>query len=123
MSRSGSWMVIVSPVRMDDGRELQWHPPQPVAFSLVEAKALCDRAVPSRRRIMANLHRRPNDTYDPPNQHAALGSSGPNSAGRSRSSERRLVMRQVYTNVQTTLCTACTARAARVRDRGAEVAR
>lgn len=66
------WMVAVSPVLMDDERELQWHPPQPVAFSLVEAKRLCDRAVPRRLRIIGNLESRSNDTYQPTNQHKAL---------------------------------------------------
>jgi hypothetical protein len=68
----GHWVVAVSPVTMDDGRELQWHPPQPVAFSLVEAKRLCDRAVPRRRRLIGNLTRRPNDTYGPQNSQATL---------------------------------------------------
>jgi hypothetical protein len=68
----GHWIVAVSPVLMGDERELQWHPPQPVAFSLVEAKRLCDRAVPRRLAIIGNLERRPNDTYQPTNQHKAL---------------------------------------------------
>src|SRR5664279_77672 len=58
----GTWVVLVEPVNMDDGRELQWHPPQPVAFSLVEAKKLCDRAVPARSHILGNLVGRDNGT-------------------------------------------------------------
>lgn len=65
----GTWVVLVE---MDDGRELQWHPPQPVAFSLVEAKKLCDRAVPARRQIVGNLVRRDNGTYMPTNSHRTL---------------------------------------------------
>ena len=57
---------------MDDDRELQWHPPQPVAFSLVEAKRLCDRAVPRRRQIIGALKRRENDTFMPQNSRATL---------------------------------------------------
>src|SRR3954463_9853897 len=68
----GTWVVVVEAVDMDDGRELQWHPPQPVAFSLVEAQRLCARAVPTRRRIVGNLRRRDNDTYMPVNSHRAL---------------------------------------------------
>jgi hypothetical protein len=63
------WTVLVSPV---DGRELRWYPPQPIAFSLIEAKRLCDRAVPRRRRIMGNLSRRENDTYGPQNAQVTL---------------------------------------------------
>ena len=65
-------MVLVEPVEMDDGRELQWHLPQPVAFSLVEAKKLCDRAAPARRQIVGNLVRRDNGTYMPTNSHRTL---------------------------------------------------
>jgi hypothetical protein len=68
----GTWVVLVEPVEMDDGRELQWHPPQPIAFSLVEAKKLCDRAVPARRQIVGNLVRRDNGTYMPTNSHRTL---------------------------------------------------
>src|SRR3954463_7789484 len=68
----GTWVVLVEPVEMDDGRELQWHPPQPVAFSLVEAKRLCDRAVPARRQIVGTLRRRDNDPFEPVNSHRTL---------------------------------------------------
>jgi hypothetical protein len=44
---------------MDDGRELLWYPPQPVAFNLVEAKRARDRGAKSRRNIMAKLKKRP----------------------------------------------------------------
>jgi hypothetical protein len=68
----GTWAVVVSPVRMDDGRMLNWHPPQPVAFHLVEAKRLCDRAVPLRRRLVGNLAKRENDSYGPTNSRVPL---------------------------------------------------
>lgn len=68
----GHWAVLVEPVMMDDERELQWHPPQPVAFSLVEAKRLCDRAVPRRLRIMGSLKKRDNDTFMPQNSRVTL---------------------------------------------------
>jgi hypothetical protein len=68
----GHWAVLVEPVMMADERELQWHPPQPVAFSLVEAKRLCDRAVPRRRRIMGSLEKRNNDTFMPQNSRVTL---------------------------------------------------
>jgi hypothetical protein len=32
---SGHWFVLVEPVGMDDGRELNWHPPQPVSVLAV----------------------------------------------------------------------------------------
>jgi hypothetical protein len=68
----GTWAVAVSPVRMDDGRVLNWYSPQPVAFSLVEAKRLCDRAVPKRRQVLGNLRKRENDSYGPTNARVAL---------------------------------------------------
>ena len=40
---TGTWVQVLSPVLMDDGRELLWYPPQPVAFNLVEAKQARDR--------------------------------------------------------------------------------
>lgn len=57
---------------MDDGRMLNWHPPQPVAFNLVEAKWRCNRAVPRRRAIMGNVIGRRNGAYQPQNTHVAL---------------------------------------------------
>jgi hypothetical protein len=68
----GTWAVVVSPVRMDDGRMLNWHPPQPVAFHLIEGKRLCDRAVPKRRRLTGNLATRPNESYGPANSRIPL---------------------------------------------------
>lgn len=68
----GTWVVAVSPVRMDDGRMLNWHPPQSVAFNLVEAKRLCDRSAPRRRSIIGNLHTRPNDSFGPANSQALI---------------------------------------------------
>jgi hypothetical protein len=67
-----TWAVVVSPIRMDDGRMLNWHPPQAVAFHLIEAKRLCDRAVPKRRRLIGNLATRPNESYGPPNSRTPL---------------------------------------------------
>ncbi len=69
----GTWAILVSPVMLGDGRRLMWHPPQPVAFSLAQAKAHCDRAVPKRRRIMGNLVAREHgDGYVPQNARAVL---------------------------------------------------
>lgn len=68
----GHWAVAVEPVLMDDGRELQWLPPVPVAFSLVEAKRLSDRGVPRRKSVVGNLRRRDNGTYGPTNPQRAL---------------------------------------------------
>lgn len=48
-------LTVVSMVELDDGRTIGWYPPQAVAFSLVEAKQLCERAVPRRERIIQNL--------------------------------------------------------------------
>lgn len=53
-----TWAQVLSPVLMDDERELLWYPPQPVAFNLVEAKRVRDRGVRSRRNIMAKLKKR-----------------------------------------------------------------
>src|SRR5689334_14790903 len=36
--KPGDWIVAMSPVRLPDGRILAYHPPQPVAFNLIEAK-------------------------------------------------------------------------------------
>ena len=70
----GTWVVVMSPVALSDGRQLAWHPPQRVAFSLVEARKLCRRAAPKRRNIMGSLVRRPDDdrAYMPANSRAAL---------------------------------------------------
>jgi hypothetical protein len=65
----GDWMIAMSPVRMPDGQVLAYHPPQPVAFNLVEAKRHRDRGVKQRRAILGNLkmpdangHRRPQNS-------------------------------------------------------------
>ena len=68
----GIWAVVVEEVRMDDGRTLNWHPPQPVAFSLCEAKRLTDRALPRRLAIIGNLKTRENDSYGPQNSMRVL---------------------------------------------------
>jgi hypothetical protein len=67
-----TWALAMSPVRMTDGRLLNWHPPQPVAFNLVEAKRYCDRASKQRRQILGNLRLRPNDAYQPANTRAVV---------------------------------------------------
>jgi hypothetical protein len=68
----GTWMVRVSPVARKGEPELQWHPPQPVAFSLVEAKKLARRAAKRRRSIMGSLIGRSNGTLQPANTREAL---------------------------------------------------
>lgn len=66
----GTWALLVSPVAMPDGRMLNWHPPQPVAFSLVEARRLCDRVVAKRLNIIGNAPPRPNGSVGPDNPRA-----------------------------------------------------
>src|SRR4051794_6273878 len=66
-----TWVLGVSPVRMPDDRLLMWHPPQPVAFNLIEAKRARDRGARQRRAIMAKLRARP-DGYGPENARAAV---------------------------------------------------
>jgi len=70
--RAGDWMVVVSPVNLDDGRRLMWHPPQAVTFNLIEAKKHRDRGRSQRRSIIGNLERRRDGTYGPINSHATL---------------------------------------------------
>jgi hypothetical protein len=68
----GTWILGVSPVLMDDGEPLMWHPPQPVAFNLVEAKRHSDRGVKARRNIMAKLKRREKGALSPTNSAATI---------------------------------------------------
>jgi hypothetical protein len=70
--RQGDWIVVVSPVALEDGRQLMWHPPQAVTFNLLEAKKHNDRGVRQRRAIMGNLERRSDGTYGPTNSHAVI---------------------------------------------------
>jgi hypothetical protein len=56
---------------MDDGRRLMLHPPQPIAFNLIEAKRHQDRGVRTRRNIMGNLIAR-DGGYQPANTHRVL---------------------------------------------------
>lgn len=70
--RKGDWVVVVSPVNLEDGERLMWHPPQPVAFNLLQAKRNRDRGVRQRRRIMGNLTRRADGTLEPLNSHTAI---------------------------------------------------
>lgn len=70
--KKGDWVVVVSPVNLGDGERLMWHPPQPVAFNLLQAKRNRDRGVRQRRRIMGNLARRADGTLEPLNSHAAI---------------------------------------------------
>lgn len=64
--------MVVSPVNISEGRRLMWHPPQPVAFNLLEAKRHRDRGVSKRRNIMGNLIARDDGSLGPANTHAAL---------------------------------------------------
>jgi len=66
------WVVVVSPLELDDGRLLKWHPPQPVAFNLLEAKRYRDRGVKARRGILGNLVRRADGALQPSNTHATI---------------------------------------------------
>ena len=67
-----TWAVAVSPVRLDDSRVLNWHPPQPVAFAVIEAARYVTRGERQRRRIMGSLRARPNAAYEPPNSRAVI---------------------------------------------------
>jgi hypothetical protein len=74
----GHWALVVSPVRLSDGRLLMWHPPQPVAFNLIEAKGHRDRGLRQRVSIISKLKKHPpggahnEDQYRPANSHAAI---------------------------------------------------
>lgn len=57
---------------MEDGRLLYYHPPQPVAFNLIEAKRHRDRGSSQRRQIVGNLKREHEDKYSPQNSHVVL---------------------------------------------------
>jgi hypothetical protein len=61
---------------MSDGRTLHYHPPQPVAFNLIEAKGRRDPGIRKRRQIMGNLEATETDAcgtrYSPQNSHAVL---------------------------------------------------
>jgi hypothetical protein len=71
--KPGDWIVAMSPVRMPDGRLLAYHPPQPVAFNLIEAKRHRDRGAAQRRSIMGDLKGPDgNGHYRPQNSHAVL---------------------------------------------------
>lgn len=71
--KPGDWIVAVSPVRMDDGRVVHFHPPQPVTFNLIEAKRHLDRGARKRRSIMGNLRKvDANGGFRPSNSHAVL---------------------------------------------------
>jgi hypothetical protein len=56
---------------MDDGRRLMWHPPQPIAFNLIEAKRHQVKGATARRGIMGNLIAR-DGGYQPANTHRVL---------------------------------------------------
>jgi hypothetical protein len=70
--QAGDWVVAVSPVNLEDGRRLMWHPPQAVTFNLLQAKTHRDRGERRRRAIMGNLERRQDGAYGPKNSHATL---------------------------------------------------
>lgn len=68
-----TWILAVSPLRLDDDKTLMWHPPQPVAFNLLEARRYRDRGVKARRSIMGNLiARSEGDQLSPQNSRAAV---------------------------------------------------
>lgn len=70
--KKGDWLVVVSPVDREDGERLAWHPPQPVAFNLIEAQRHRDLGVQRRRAIMGNLKRRSDGSLGPRDTRAAL---------------------------------------------------
>jgi hypothetical protein len=67
-----TWILAVSPVRMDDGRVLMWHPPQAVAFALVDAKTYRDRGRKQRRALMAQITVRRDENPGFPNPSAVI---------------------------------------------------
>jgi hypothetical protein len=68
----GDWVLVVSPVDLNDGRRLMWYPPQAVTFNLLQAKSHRDRGTRRRRAIMGNLAARPDGAYGPSNSHATV---------------------------------------------------
>jgi hypothetical protein len=58
LSRVPYQIVAVSPLRLDDGRELWFQAPQPVAFNLLEAKRFRDSGEANRVEAMGNLKER-----------------------------------------------------------------
>jgi hypothetical protein len=68
----GHWVTAVSAVNLEDGRKLMWHPPQPVAFNLMEAKEHQNRGVKERRIIMSSLVARGDGGYQPGNNRRAI---------------------------------------------------
>jgi hypothetical protein len=69
---AGTWVTVVSPVNMEVGGMLMWHPPQPVAFNLIEAKRYRDRGARRRVTIMSKVKRRPDGTVGPENPRAVI---------------------------------------------------
>jgi hypothetical protein len=70
--KPGDWMIAMSPVRLPDGRVVAYHPPQPVAFNLVEAKRHRDRGAKQRRAILGNLNAPDADGNSRPQNSAAV---------------------------------------------------
>ena len=70
--KPGDWMIAVSPLRLPDGRMLAYHPPQPVAFNLLEAKRHGDRGAKQRRAIVGNLKAADADGNSRPQNSAAV---------------------------------------------------
>jgi hypothetical protein len=67
-----TWILAVSPVRMDDNRVLMWHPPQAVAFGLVDAKTYRDRGSKQRRSLMSQIRVRRDGNPGFPNPSAVI---------------------------------------------------
>lgn len=76
----GHWVTVVSPVNLPDGRRLMWHPPQAVAFNLVQAKTHQDRGSSLRRSILGNLTVRDGGGYMPQNSGKVMDCIGDLSA-------------------------------------------
>jgi hypothetical protein len=68
-----TWIYVISPAQMPDGRLLRWYPPMPVAFNLIQAKRYRDRGVSERLSIMSRLaKRRDDEAYGPTNPRRAV---------------------------------------------------
>lgn len=50
-----TWIVAISPIELDDGRQMAWSTPQAVVFNLIEADRFLKRGLPQRRKIMSRL--------------------------------------------------------------------
>lgn len=57
---------------MDDTRILMWHPPQPIAFSLIEAHRHAELGAKRRRKVMSGLKKRKDGEWSPASSSAAV---------------------------------------------------